>query len=386
MPKTIESATGGVDKSEFVTSEPERSFFLQRGLGRAVVGRDLDRADGICDSTREKSRLRQTIDDARITAGLFIARSKLGLLAKDRGSADTPRKAWLFNSMIADEQPGAWLHRALGFEHDELDKDYIGRLIEGCGEGSPAVGDETFLNFLQWHNHNLAKKQRALDILRDEVANEYLGLVGGADWLPEVARANASARAEGVRLKVDDGYLTRLACRRAAVFKEDDIYTVYIAMNEVKLDEDDKVQYDQELRRALVHEFTHAVLQGEGIRKSKNKAQRMNREDRLRSGNIDPIDEAVTERITMRLLNEKSAGSIYFTQLATLSELVKSGVSEELFIDAYCELRGSNDARDKLAEAIGIDTLQKIYREPDTIVVKPLRATLSTEFPSLPDQ
>lgn len=120
-----------------------------------------------------------------------------------------------FNQALGSwQEKSTWLDGVLGVEKDQTDdkeKDYVGALLDRDDQGNYRFNTNTFRNFLEWHNYNLAVFQKELDAKAAEDVDEFKSHVyESVDRLeiPQSAAENAEALGSSVRFVADDGLIS----------------------------------------------------------------------------------------------------------------------------------------------------------------------------------
>lgn len=278
-----------------------------------------------------------------------------------------PHQLLVVGSKIVSSEVPQFLLDTLGVEYQHQ---IFERLVEKQADGSPAVPEEAFLNFLQWHNYRMiAKRERFMEQDWPLLKQDYkygLRQAVKQGWLPEVLMNPDRLEAlEQIEITIDDGM----------ILHEDKIGA---SMTTKDTDLGTKVYFPQytfmEISR---HELSH-VMAGVEIPKDKQKGRfsgglpthglyRLFDEKYFDAGKV--FDEAFTEHVAQTLhgydqkpdiINPSKKGSLdphYIVERKFLDALCNGGVKPidiRLFGKAYFEdsTRWRKPALRKLKKAL----------------------------------
>jgi hypothetical protein len=221
--------------------------------------------------------------------------------------------------------------------------DWVSTLTRKDAQDNFLVDDRTFLNFLEWHNYELAEGQKELDALAEVLKQQFADKVGQAvkdNHLPEAALHNL-VKLNEIKLILDDG--TELKTFQdhqqggkvhTASYKDAREAVIMTMPLGFKPD-----------NRTVSHEFAH-VIDGE------NRWKKFYPNLSIMLG--EPINEAVTEHIAQSLDNGKfdiispaqrgdtEHTSAYLAYRELLSTLINDG-AEPVDINDFYNVYFAND-------------------------------------------
>ncbi len=135
-------------------------------------------------------------------------------------------------------------------------KDYVGRLLERNKDMTWAVGNDQFINFLQWHNYNIQLANRKMltrfDAQKDVFMCELQGAIDKG-WVPEWAMEIAEDRFDNLAIVMDEGRETSmLGVMATAIVHKDNQSEIVV----------DPYYPSSKYRELFLHELLHVC---EGI-------------------------------------------------------------------------------------------------------------------------
>jgi len=216
------------------------------------------------------------------------------------------------------------------------------------------VGDELFLNFLEWHNYQLARQQKEIDsqveLLKMELMTEINEMIE-CGYLPESAGAHCD-KLNKVQVYIDDGTLMKAKNERSISIVGTSYINTRTGEHEIGLLCNKMEDCRYVIRHELIHTINGSIPQEyrEGVFREVIGARFLSVESALNASMPKPINEALTEHLNSCLdhgdfnlidpdLREKKYGeayeSTYRTYRKLLSILIASGQKQLNLRDFY---------------------------------------------------
>lgn len=172
-----------------------------------------------------------------------------------RKLSESPNDAAMFQRLLLSQPKSAWLDAELDIDRDEIGKHptiLIDKLLARDPNGRFKVSNETFENFLEWHNYVLNKDQKALDKLAGKEREIFIDSIHRAvteGWLPPELLERLD-RVEHVPILLDDGLKLDPRRTQGATHHHRNrrMHEVFVGPVEVR-----------NLHGVLTHEFLHVI-------------------------------------------------------------------------------------------------------------------------------
>ncbi len=157
------------------------------------------------------------------------------------------------NELFAAQPASPGLNALLGVDGTSTNgNDVVEKLTAIKSDGTYEIGDEAFVNFLEWHSHALSTAQWEFDLTAAGHKREYVAAFTEAvneGWVPASAVTHLS-RLHKTRLIVDDGFQTHMHGLAGSMVgtSDDQMYRVLVAP-----------AHAEAPHRLLLHELTHVM-------------------------------------------------------------------------------------------------------------------------------
>jgi len=213
------------------------------GLGNRVVKRSLVRA-----MRHDDERLSQN-DNYKVISAVSDTMNNHLLDMTDKQKKQ-------FNAFLSRHEQSVALDQLLGFEPGGRKKDYVGKLLEADENGVSTLTDDQIVNFFEWHNYELQKRQTEADKIAERQKKRFTERFEWAQqkgWIPSWVTW-VDERMEQTRLAIDDGFDTdyapgqRTASAANAMHRPAGHHEVVLSPHSLKKAE-----------KYLTHEFIHVT-------------------------------------------------------------------------------------------------------------------------------
>lgn len=238
--------TVGVSIPKHATFEqiaPEHISPAEVGLGRGAVYTALHLAE-------------QRVKDADFSDAKEGEQAQEAFLeqAREQLKEVSRKRTRGLRRLLREQPPSPWLDTQLKLKRSG--NSIVKRLTKKNRQGGYKVPDELFLNFLEWHNHALAERQKIVDRRANQDKRDYLErLYIAADngWVAPSLDENVE-RVAGADIVVDDGIMTDLDDAQGKAERQSNHNAAILS----------PLLKESEVAFVIDHELTHI---GEGVDK-----------------------------------------------------------------------------------------------------------------------